>query len=587
MNLPDKLFEHHLVILGKTGAGKSSALRLMVEGLLSRKRRVCVIDPKGDWWGLKVSADGKGPGFPAILFGDFKEPNEPNVSDVPVNDRSGKTIAELIASGNRPAVIGMRGWFPAAQSRFWIDFASTVFNSNSAGGLHLVIDEVQNFGPKERSGFGEENMALYWTKKLLSEGRGLGLSIFVGSQRPQSVHNGVLTQCETLVGMRVTHNADCVAVEDWLKRTGDKERRAEIMTTIPQLARGAAWVWCPEVKFGPERIVFPMFSTFDSFAPPQKQKRIDRKGWASVDLDEVKEKLASAIEEHKANDPVELRKEITRLEKENRARGAQIANLEGEIAEAHNRSVKEKAKEIPTLSRSQIRALNNLVSRSEQLVNWSKTASEKVEDVKRETTILKERVFSLNATIRAPSDAAALGAARPAMMEKIKTILSRPSPTATSTSLTPSDNGELRGGMRAILTVAAQYHPNAVSDEQISVLTGYKKTSRGVFKQKLFSAGYITKHGDGIFATTQGIEALGEFERLPEGDALRGYWLNRLTGGELKLFQVYVANYPNAVSAEQMKTLTLYEKTSIGVYRQKLRARKLVVGDAASPELFK
>jgi hypothetical protein len=52
------------------------------------KKRVCIIDPKGDWWGLKASADGKGAGFPVIAFGDFKNAE---ASDVPINAQSGRT----------------------------------------------------------------------------------------------------------------------------------------------------------------------------------------------------------------------------------------------------------------------------------------------------------------------------------------------------------------------------------------------------------------------------------------------------------------------------------------------------------------
>lgn len=113
---PARALDQHLVVLGKTGSGKSSALRHIVEHLLAHKKRVCVIDPKGDWFGVKWSADGKGPGFPVILFGDFKEKT---AADVPLNPQSGKHIAELIASGNRPCVIGFRGWMTSHMVRFW------------------------------------------------------------------------------------------------------------------------------------------------------------------------------------------------------------------------------------------------------------------------------------------------------------------------------------------------------------------------------------------------------------------------------------------------------------------------------------
>jgi len=106
---PRKILNQHSATLGKTGAGKSSALRVSVEQLLTEKKRVVIIDPKGDWWGLKSSADGKGPGFPVITFGNFKNDQ---ASDVPINEYSGRNVAELIASGNRPCIIGFRGWMP-------------------------------------------------------------------------------------------------------------------------------------------------------------------------------------------------------------------------------------------------------------------------------------------------------------------------------------------------------------------------------------------------------------------------------------------------------------------------------------------
>src|ERR1700761_2632499 len=95
--IPTKILDQHLVVLGKTGAGKSSALRHIVEHLLDHKKRVCIIDPKGDWWGLKSAADGNGAGYPVIALGDFKEPK---ASDVPINSHSGANVAELIATGN-------------------------------------------------------------------------------------------------------------------------------------------------------------------------------------------------------------------------------------------------------------------------------------------------------------------------------------------------------------------------------------------------------------------------------------------------------------------------------------------------------
>jgi hypothetical protein len=311
--IPEKVLDQHVVFLGKTGSGKSSAMRHVVEHLLAHNKRVCITDPKGDWWGLKSSADGKGPGLPVIMFGDFKEPK---AADVPINQQSGKHIAELVSTGNRPCVIGFRGWSTHHMQMFWIDFAATLFAKN-AGELYIVGDEFHNFAPKGKVLSPQAGESLHWSNRLLSEGRGLGLVCLLASQRPQKVHNDTLTSCETLVAMRVIHKADRDAVKDWIDGAGDPKLGSEVLNSLASMPRGEAYVWSPEIEFGPKRIAFPMFETFDSFAPPQLQKRVSTRGWADVDLAAVKEKLATVIEEHRAKDPAELQKQLAQLRREN------------------------------------------------------------------------------------------------------------------------------------------------------------------------------------------------------------------------------------------------------------------------------
>lgn len=116
--------------------------------------------------------------------------------------------------------------------------------------------------------------------------------------------------------MRVIHKADRDAVEDWIKGCGDIKQGAEVLNTLAGMKRGEAFVWSPEINFGPKRLAFPLFETFDSFAPARLQQKVKEHGWASVDLAEVKQKLASVIEKAKQADPLELQKVIAGLRKE-------------------------------------------------------------------------------------------------------------------------------------------------------------------------------------------------------------------------------------------------------------------------------
>jgi DNA helicase HerA-like ATPase len=60
----------HTAVLGKTGSGKTSTAKTMVEQLAAAGGRVCILDPiKSDWWGLKSDASGKGAGLPFVILG--------------------------------------------------------------------------------------------------------------------------------------------------------------------------------------------------------------------------------------------------------------------------------------------------------------------------------------------------------------------------------------------------------------------------------------------------------------------------------------------------------------------------------------
>lgn len=307
--IPSKALSQHIALLGKTRSGKSTIMRDLAEWLLDNGRPVCIVDPKGDWWGLKSSADGKKAGYPVVIFGGEH-------ADVPINEHSGAAVAELVATGNRPCIIDLGGWMPAERTRFWVAFASTLFRT-TRGLRWLLVDEIHNFAPKGRMMDIDAAKALHWTNRLASEGLGKGIHMVFASQRPQKVHNDVLTSAETLIALRVLHPSDREAVSEWIKGCGDPRLGAEVMASLADLGRGEGWVWSPEIGFGPKRIQFPMYSTYDSFRPATAGEAAEKlKGWATVDLEDVKAKLAAAVEEAKANDPVELRRQIADQKRE-------------------------------------------------------------------------------------------------------------------------------------------------------------------------------------------------------------------------------------------------------------------------------
>jgi DNA-binding MarR family transcriptional regulator len=152
----------------------------------------------------------------------------------------------------------------------------------------------------------------------------------------------------------------------------------------------------------------------------------------------------------------------------------------------------------------------------------------------------------------------------------------QPIPVARQTRVATGPGESLPKGEKAILTACAQY-PGGADRTQLTILTGYKRSSRDAYLQRLREKGYVETSGDTVAATDAGVDALGaDFEPLPTGDALREHWFSRLPEGERKILAVLIDRYPNAVARDELDEATGYKRSSRDAYLQRLSARKLV-----------
>ena len=60
----------------------------------------------------------------------------------------------------------------------------------------------------------------------------------------------------------------------------------------------------------------------------------------------------------------------------------------------------------------------------------------------------------------------------------------------------------------------------------------------------------MTSDGERVVATADGIAALGDFEPLPTGDALRDHVMDRLRAGERKVLEIVCGAHPQWVTRE-------------------------------------
>lgn len=569
--IPDEVLRQHLIALGKTGSGKSSTLRVLVERLFELGKFPCIIDPKGDWWGLKSSADGRKAGYPLVIFGGEH-------ADVPLNAHAGAHVAELVATGNRACVIDLGGWTVSDRTRFFVDFAQSLFR-NMRGARWLVIDEVHNFAPQGKVMDPDAGKMLHWANRLASEGRGKGLNILAASQRPQKVHKDFVTSCETLVAMRVIHPLDRRAIADWIDGCPDAEKGKEVLSTLASMQRGEAWIWSPEIGFGPVRVRVPKFKTYDSFKP-QEEHVARLPGWADVDLDEVRAKLEAVVKDAQANDPRALRAEVSRLK--------------AELARKSHVAAPTPAKEVLVAEYARGLADGAEDARAQTSAAAQKAAdaiSSIAADLARRSTELATIHFGLLEPVQGRQQ----GARAP------RATLSAPVPRPRETIQRPADGhvsrettGEIRGGgLRRMMTALAQ-RPQGLSTRQIAVRAGMSSNS-GTFARYLStmrSSGWVDGPPSGLRTTPAGLEALGQYDPLPTGRALLDHWLGELgDSGAARMLRVVAEAYPQAISNSEIAERAEMSDNSgtFARYLSTLRSLQLVEGRGsvrASEEFF-
>lgn len=547
--LPVDLATQTLLVVGKRGTGKSNTCVRLAEQLYRASIPFVALDPSDSWWGLKASGDGKGPGLEVYVFGGKH-------ADLPLEPTSGALMADLFIERRISGVLAIRHFSGRERARFVTAFCERLLERNSEP-LHVFLEEAHEVAPQV-PGHGEEEM-LGAVKKLWTRGRAAGLSGSAITQRPASLSKTITTQSEILIVHRILGPQDVAAIREWIKYHGERE---EILGQLSTLKAGEAFVWAPDFPeskpIGLVRVKILRRETFDSGATPKAgERRAEPKHLAPVDLDALRGAMAATIEKAKAEDPKALQARIRALEAE-LARERAMPALPAERVE------------VPVLAADDLQRIENLVASareaSDQVVRSIESLCERAAKDLQAAAGELGRVLS---PLLQPS--------RPPAASPPARSVSVPRAARTSAPMRASgDDAALGSGERAVLIAIAQ-HEGGVSREQLSVLTGYKRSTRDSYLQRLGARGLVDVSGTAIAATAEGRAALGpDFEPLPTGEALRAYWLDRLPEGERRVLEVVIDVYPRAASRDMITNATDYKRSTRDSYLQRLGSRKLV-----------
>lgn len=573
--IPAAALANHIAVLGKTGSGKTWAMKTIVEYLLDQGQRVCIVDPTGAWYGLRTLADGMRAGYPVAIFGGTH-------GDFPLQAHHGDELAEIIGTTSTPAIIDVSQLRTSERTRLFTDLAEGLLRKNR-GPLHLVIDEAHLFAPQGRVADPQSGQMLHAANNLISLGRSRGLRVILISQRPAKVHKDSLTQVETLVAMRLIAPQDRKAVEEWIKDNAADSGR-ELLQSLASLKTGHGWVWSPEAGVL-ERVTFPKIRTLDTGRAPDGSEPAARV-LAPIDREAIATRLKTVAAEAEANDPAKLKAKVAELEKALRAAGSDdsksyAARNEG-FQEGKAAGYRMGFREAVNGARERItRELTLLAATEDQVAALVPTVSNAPPSQHNNGIPMpfSPGKYPVN-TRKEPAAGGAHGRSAPLDARRVTTVTPN---RGTASSSLPK-------GEAAVLAALIQY-PAGLRREQLTVLTAYKRSSRDAYIQRLREKGFVDTSGDRVTTTQAGIDAMPDAEPLPTGEALQQFWLARLPEGERKILQVLLDAGGAPVERDSLEEVTGYKRSSRDAYLQRLRAKELIAEPgrgqvAAAAELF-
>jgi uncharacterized protein DUF87 len=575
VTLPLETVTQAIAIIAKRRAGKSYTARRLVEQLHRVGQQIVIVDPKGDWWGLRSAADGKAPGLPVVILGGER-------GDVRLEAGAGEVVAKLAVEDRVSILLDLSQFRKHEVATFMTAFLETLYRLKAREQyrtpLMLVIDEADAIAP-QRPQRGEERM-LGAAEDIVRRGGQRGIGCTLITQRTAVLNKNVLTQAQVLVALRTIAPQDLKALEAWIDVHGTAEERAKLMEVLPSLPIGDAWFWSPGWPGAGgifQRVHVARIETFDSGATPKPgEKRIEPKAAADVDLEALRRQMAATIERAKAEDPRELRKRIAELERQVAAAG------KAKVSPAPVPKVQRV--EVPVVSEAKLERLAKRVSQLHDAVG----AMHKL--VSTWDQFHRAKVATFVAKTGFTSTSSDEGEFRP-----FKMTVARP----TQASGNGRDHGHRgqaevgQGGLRRILTALAQ-RPQGLSASQIGVRAGLSSRS-GTFSTYLGrarAAGWIEGTRGRMRVTGTGLAALGEYQALPEGRELLEHWLGELgDSGSARMLRVLAEAYPKQLSKAELAERAGLTGNSgtFSTYLGRLRALELIEGHGelrASEELF-
>lgn len=501
-----------LAVLGISGSGKTYGAGKLVELLAAEGRQFCVIDTVGNWFGLRVAKDGKGPGLRVpVLGGDH--------GDVAIESGHGRLVAETLAETGSSMIVDISDFTGGETRAFVVAFATALLaaKKRSPSPLMVVWEECQEIVPQKV--FGEDARMVGAVQKLIKKGRNYGVGTMLISQRAAAVNKEALNQCHTLLGFRVIGKLDRKAIEDWTTDHGEDAAT----TAMSKLDTGACVLWSPQWLRRRDVIKIAPKWTFDASATPDFDGHVAKVGkLAPVDLDKFKARMAEAIQKADERDPGRLQERIATLERELASRDtgamrtrdvelAQKIDSENRLLRAEIQRLRLVCQGVQGMADGTVDAVHEHVGKIRAYIHHHTMANVFTHDVER------PRAAEVSADA---GRVAGVGHGDPGMSKL----------------------------MRALLTVLAQ-NRSGLTKKKILAYANYAPSGAvSTCFSDMAKRDYMVGVAGKLVITKAGLDALGQYTPLPVGRAYYEFITRSMDALPRKLLAAIVSAYPRDIT---------------------------------------
>jgi hypothetical protein len=413
----------------------------------------------------------------------------------------------------------------------------------------VVVDEAHLYCPEK--GEAESMSAVM---DLATRGRKRGLCAVLATQRLSKLHKDTAAEMLNKLIGRTGLDIDVKRAADELGLT-----YKDAMPILRNLEPGDFYAFGPalsnevlKITVGPVETTHPEIGDKQITAPPPPSEKIKKMLGELADLPKEAEQEIRTLSDFKRENS-NLKRELTLAQK----------------AQPRQPATEIKRIDVPVVGQKAIKGIQDVDASMRKTLGKMRIVQEVVQTG---LTGYQQSIEKLLIEFRKVQNAQTPqkyipAPAKPVPIQQVAKTVS----TSGNGDLPSFGTGELK-----VLTAIAQ-HQEGVTREQITVLTGYKRSSRDTYLHRLRAAETIELRGDRIFVTQIGIDVLGHnFSPLPTGEELRDYWQRRLPGGEKKLFEVIINAYPDAVDRQQLDEATGYKRSSRDTFLHRLRNRQLI-----------